>query len=186
MTPDQIDAIRTFARGLPSDGTAPDTAILQLAWDYEDLQSQLAAANERADELQAVVDAARAQAPSATIVEIDDGLGTTFLDFNEPRGPAGTNYYAAPVPAQPAHYRWTQDQIDEARANASELFNGAASKPLAEDQPAVVPEGFVEWLCHEMRPGTVIANPKWWAPKIYRAMLAAILSTTDTEGRKDD
>lgn len=76
-----------------------DVVILRDA--YLLLQTQLAAANARADALQRTINEARSQSPAATIVEIDDGLGTTFLEFNEPRGPAGTNYYAAPVPAQP-------------------------------------------------------------------------------------
>lgn len=67
-----------------------------------ELRAELAAANERAEALQRTINEALSQSPAATIVEIDDGLGTTFLEFNEPRGPAGTNYYAAPVPSQPA------------------------------------------------------------------------------------
>ena len=39
--------------------------------------------------------------------------------------------------------------------------------------PQSAPAGFVEWLCQEMPPGTVISDPAWWAPKIHRAMLAA-------------
>ena len=111
------------------------------------LQTALVSCGARAEALQRTINKALSQSPAATIVEIDDGLGTTFLEFNEPRGPAGTNYYAAPVPSQPAADCWTQDQIDHVRAKASEMFSGAASKPLAEDQPAVVPEGPGVYVC---------------------------------------
>ena len=32
---------------------------------------------------------------------------------------------------------------------------------------------FVEWLCREAPPGTVISDPKWWAPRIYRQIAHA-------------
>lgn len=67
-----------------------------------ELRAELAAANERAEALQRTINEALSQSPAATIVEIDDGLRTTFLEFHEPRGPEGTNYYAAPVPSLPA------------------------------------------------------------------------------------
>lgn len=39
--------------------------------------------------------------------------------------------------------------------------------------PMEPPDNFIEWLEHEMPSGTVISNARWWAPKIYRAMLSA-------------
>lgn len=32
---------------------------------------------------------------------------------------------------------------------------------------------FAEWLAREMPPGTVINDPRWWAPRIVRAVLRA-------------
>ena len=36
-----------------------------------------------------------------------------------------------------------------------------------------MPEEFAQWFESQVPPGTVISNPRWWAPKIYRALLAA-------------
>lgn len=35
-------------------------------------------------------------------------------------------------------------------------------------------EQFEAWLCREMPSGTIISNPKWWAPRIIRALAAPI------------
>ncbi len=40
-------------------------------------------------------------------------------------------------------------------------------------EPVMVPDEFVAWLEREIPPGTVISNPKWWASKIYRAVIRA-------------
>lgn len=69
--------------------------------EYESLQSQLAAANERADGLQKIVEAARAQKPVAWLA--DNGLWSK----EQPGGMESfvlstMPVYAAPVPAQPA------------------------------------------------------------------------------------
>lgn len=37
---------------------------------------------------------------------------------------------------------------------------------------------FDEWLAREIPPGTIINNPHWWAPRIYRAVLAAHAAET--------
>lgn len=39
--------------------------------------------------------------------------------------------------------------------------------------PRKMPQDFADWIAREIPPGTVISNPAWWAPKIYRAMLPA-------------
>lgn len=36
-------------------------------------------------------------------------------------------------------------------------------------------KNFEEWLIREMPPGTVIGDPKWWAPRILRAARAALV-----------
>lgn len=40
-------------------------------------------------------------------------------------------------------------------------------------------EAFTRWLEREMRPGTVISNPTWWAPRLWRAMQRAWKDTAD-------
>lgn len=35
------------------------------------------------------------------------------------------------------------------------------------------PDDFTQWLKREMPSGTVIGSPEWWAPRIYRAVIAA-------------
>lgn len=74
---------------------------------YESLQAQLAAANVRADGLQKIVDAARAQKPAAWQWQCVNG--DWFNPFSEKhlKDTAEAGYptrplYAAPVPAQPA------------------------------------------------------------------------------------
>lgn len=138
----------------------------------DSLQSQLAAANERAEALQRTINEALSQSPAATIVEIDDGLGTTFLEFNEPRGPAGTNYYAAPVPAQPA-------VVPEGLANAV-LANIAA----------IAHCGGLAKLDNENALSNIRQLSKPWCDNtgtlrdLKNRVDAAILSTTDTEVKK--
>jgi hypothetical protein len=39
--------------------------------------------------------------------------------------------------------------------------------------PVEMPETFAQWFESQVPPGTVISNPRWWAPKIHRAMLRA-------------
>lgn len=109
---------------------------------YTELQSQLAAANERADGLQRIVDEARAQKP-VCITTLDDFC--TVVAYPPPNVLHSVPLYAAaPVPAQPSALteRWTQAQLDQLNSKASDLFKAATHKPLAEDvpaQPAVVP-----------------------------------------------
>lgn len=203
MTPDQIDAIRTFARGLPSDGTAPDTAILQLAWDYEDLQSQLAAANERADGLQRIVDEARAQKP-VCITTLDDFC--TVVAYPPPNVLHSVPLYAAaPVPAQPAvvpTYEIVMSSGRKARLTATELVDRLATcrdeierlRGERRVQPAVVPKHAADRI-HEMRDVLFdIATSDVMGDRpehsfvtvaINRDTLsrAAILSTTDTDNK---
>jgi hypothetical protein len=35
------------------------------------------------------------------------------------------------------------------------------------------PKEFVDWLRSQVMPGTVISNPEWWAPRIYRKAIEA-------------
>ena len=42
-------------------------------------------------------------------------------------------------------------------------------EPVAAIEAAEARHNFTEWLAREMPPGTVISDPRWWAPKIIRA-----------------
>lgn len=53
---------------------------------------------------------------------------------------------------------------------ASEL---AASQPDTVAVPREMPDAFADWLDSQMPPLTTIGDARWWAPKIYRAMLRA-------------
>lgn len=49
--------------------------------------------------------------------------------------------------------------------------NEHCATPAAPSVEAAASEGgFADWLAHEMPPGTVISNPRWWAPRIERAI----------------
>lgn len=37
-----------------------------------------------------------------------------------------------------------------------------------------IEQQFSEWLCREMPAGTIIGDPKWWVPKIVRAVLRGL------------
>ena len=37
---------------------------------------------------------------------------------------------------------------------------------MATENTEAASDNFAEWLAHEMPPGTVINNPRWWAPRI--------------------
>ena len=37
--------------------------------------------------------------------------------------------------------------------------------------PKDMPERFADWLDREMPPHTIIADARWWAPRIWRAMI---------------
>lgn len=53
----------------------------------------------------------------------------------------------------------------------AELISALSPAPSVTEESAAA---FTEWLCREMPPGTIIGDPKWWAPKIYRKALAAL------------
>jgi hypothetical protein len=36
-----------------------------------------------------------------------------------------------------------------------------------------MPAEFEAWMCKQVPPGTVVTDPKWWAPRIWRAAIAA-------------
>lgn len=63
------------------------------------------------------------------------------------------------------------------------VLNGDFSTP----QPGMVtvprkmPQEFCEWLESQMPPRTIISNPTWWAPKIYRAAIDAALRSGGRE-----
>jgi hypothetical protein len=57
----------------------------------------------------------------------------------------------------------------------------AHSAPSAQPDDAVRQAAFAEWLAREIPPGTVISDPAWWAPRIYRAALASSTVAPDGE-----
>ena len=67
------------------------------------------------------------------------------------------------------HYAEEHPKMDYA-ALASRLRE-AADKCVC--VPRAVPVAFENWLAHQMPPNTIISDPLWWAPRIYRAMIAA-------------
>lgn len=111
MTPDQLSAIRAFAVALPPDGTAPDTAILQLVSEYADMRQQFEVALDNlemlrslrldairdADDLRQQLAAMREQVPVGRIDANAPG-GFYIYGYNPPKLPEGTELYAAPVP----------------------------------------------------------------------------------------
>ena len=56
---------------------------------------------------------------------------------------------------------------------ALQAIRAEASKPEGVVVPDKMPDEFLAWIQREIPSGTVISNPAWWAPKIYRAMLRA-------------
>jgi len=48
------------------------------------------------------------------------------------------------------------------------LMQSVETTPPADERAEL--ESFTEWLCREMPPDTVIGDPKWWAPRIARAL----------------
>lgn len=69
--------------------------------------------------------------------------------------------------------------IRTATTNLPTKYKRIASAPPPQQQDDCVrvavkmPEEFAQWFESQVPPGTVISNPRWWAPKIYRALLAA-------------
>ena len=58
---------------------------------------------------------------------------------------------------------------------AADLIAGTAQRvPLSDDPP---PE-FVAWVRHNIPAGTVISDPGWWIPRLWRAVRN---STTDRQ-----
>jgi len=47
-----------------------------------------------------------------------------------------------------------------------------------------IEQQFSEWLCREMPAGTIIGDPKWWAPKIVRAVLRGLESAEPVAWRE--
>ena len=62
---------------------------------------------------------------------------------------------------------------DDARARSIVDGFNKASQPEGVVVPDKMPDEFLAWIQREIPSGTVISNPAWWAPKIYRAMLRA-------------
>lgn len=63
--------------------------------------------------------------------------------------------------------------LDEAGYNGWQPYQCRDfAKELRAAERATTPS-FEEWLCREMPPNTVIADPKWWASRIERAVLRA-------------
>ena len=43
----------------------------------------------------------------------------------------------------------------------------------AQPAPSKPPAAFAEWVAREIPPGTIISDPAWWAPKMWRAAMRA-------------
>lgn len=43
-----------------------------------------------------------------------------------------------------------------------------------QDEVADIPASFVEYVAREIPPGTVISNPEWWTPRLWRAACAGL------------
>lgn len=90
--------------------------------------------------------------------------------------------YAAPVPAQPAVCHECGEQV--------EMINGEQKHIPYRKQPAVVPSALtvVGWFTPpcgvEWAPGALANRPAY--KQVIYVEADAILSTTDTEGRKDE
>lgn len=138
---------RASRRGNTGGSTPLDTAadaIIALVVENESLQSQLAIANERADGLQKIVDAARAQEPAAWRYEAYNGnyryrgyVEGFDVDYKWLKP---VPLYAAPVPpaAKPWPSRAEQDVARVLRGDIPvSLADAANLEPAA---PAVVPE----------------------------------------------
>lgn len=120
MTHDEaVEYMRENGRNLSMYFGARDnatTAAHLIVEHVESLQSQLAAANERADGLQRIVDEARAQKP-VCITTLDD-FGTVVA-YPPPNVLHSVPLYAAaPVPAQPAV---VQDAVVRALIEAAQM-----------------------------------------------------------------
>lgn len=81
-----------------------------------------------------------------------------------------TDYAQSKVRAESCQYHYESKEYDK---EASETLEQIRAALRARAVPQSAPAGFVEWLCQEMPPGTVISDPAWWAPKIHRSMLSA-------------
>ena len=62
--------------------------------------------------------------------------------------------------------------VDELDNEVADAIRQAITEALTAEREknAINEEKFAEWFCREIPPGTVIANPKWWVPKILHAM----------------
>lgn len=75
------------------------------------------------------------------------------------------NEVAAPVSRYLPYWRTS---VDFARAiEAAVLPKGYVLVPKE------LPIEFAAWVCREVPSGTFINDPHWWAPRLYKAMLAA-------------
>ncbi|TXH55124.1 MAG: hypothetical protein E6Q97_09485 [Desulfurellales bacterium] len=64
----------------------------------------------------------------------------------------------------------------------------APAVPATPESAEPVAESFADWLAREMPAGTVIGDPRWWAPKIermYRATHPAPAASNVNEWRED-
>lgn len=160
---------------------------------YDALQSQLAAANERADGLQRIVDEARAQKP-VCITTLDDFC--TVVAYPPPNVLHSVPLYAAAhVPAQPAepHYLPPVCGYCERPFDDRDICQVCTSG-IEPAQPAVVPEGWVlellaeanEYIdaperncsCHISPPCSDCID--YAHVRDIKERITAILSTTDT------
>lgn len=145
----------------------------------ESLQSQLAAANERAD------DAQRKYETAVSMLNVEYELAEGLQKIVD----AATDLLRS-------HAQFIQEWATAGRANVAAFL---ASAPVPA-QPAVVPEARVnfktdtEWFEHVIMRYGIVAACEWFGhdcdsqftrdTKQHFAAKDAILSTTDTEGRK--
>ena len=60
-------------------------------------------------------------------------------------------------------------QLARDRERVVEVYDRPPRRELSEKAA----QEFAEWLCREMPPGTIISNPRWWAPRIVRVVRRA-------------
>lgn len=109
-------------------------------------------------------------------------------------GPVGNEHHKSPLytspPLQADACKVPQEVIDFLNKREHDSYScGLLVKDLRamltlfpSRDVGEVPHQFVEWLRKEMPPGTEIADPEWWAPRIYRAALSASPTQVETQG----
>jgi hypothetical protein len=71
--------------------------------------------------------------------------------------------------------RKTAEVIDARQSSGQERGEAVSKEPSPE---------FTEWLLREIPPGTVISNPKWWLPKIWRRATDGLYATPPADAKR--